>query len=205
MGNSYSETHEDILNSAKKNFLEKGFERSNLREICKGANVTTGAFYRHFNDKESVFIELVEDVIKELESSYYESEDEIYNLMDKDKIDKIWDLTSDSVQYFIELIYNHHDAFKLLLMSADGTKYSHFLHDIATVETKQTFRFINYLKELGYNVKEISEDEVHMLIQAYFSAVFEIVMHDYSREEAIKYSKVIIDFNKQGWKSIFGI
>ncbi len=48
---SYQETHERILKSGLAAFLEEGFEKANLRRICKAAGVTTGAFYKHFKDK----------------------------------------------------------------------------------------------------------------------------------------------------------
>ena len=57
---NYQETHERILKSGLAAFLEEGFEKANLRRICKAAGVTTGAFYKHFKDKEALFSELVE-------------------------------------------------------------------------------------------------------------------------------------------------
>ena len=43
----YDLTHKKILESGKKIFKEQGFEKANLRAICKEAGVTTGAFYGH--------------------------------------------------------------------------------------------------------------------------------------------------------------
>ena len=48
---TYETTHEKILESGKQLFLKNGYERTNLRELCKGAGITTGAYYRHFEDK----------------------------------------------------------------------------------------------------------------------------------------------------------
>ena len=52
---TYDETHQRILESGMKMFLEKGFERTNLRDLCAEAGVTTGSFYRHFTSKEDIF------------------------------------------------------------------------------------------------------------------------------------------------------
>ena len=51
---NYQETHERILKSGLAAFLEEGFEKANLRRICKAAGVTTGAFYGYFSSKEAV-------------------------------------------------------------------------------------------------------------------------------------------------------
>ena len=49
---SYEVTHTKILESGKRMFLRNGYERTNLRDLCEDTGVTTGAFYRHFKDKE---------------------------------------------------------------------------------------------------------------------------------------------------------
>jgi len=204
MRSRYDKTHQDILLSAKNNFLKKGFERSNLREICKGANVTTGAFYRHFKDKEAVFEELVAPVIEKLKKCYFEKEEKYYHSLD-DINKNIWDVTDESIIDFVEMIYENYDVFKLLLMCADGTKYENFIHDVANMETNHSIEFMNKLKEKGYKIKNISKKEIHMLVEAYFSSIFEVIIHDYNKSEALKCIKTVTNFNKAGWGDIFGM
>ena len=60
MSRDFQQTHENLLACAKEHFLENGFERASIREICKAAHVTNGAFYNHFEDKEALFGALVE-------------------------------------------------------------------------------------------------------------------------------------------------
>ena len=42
MSRDFQQTHENLLACAKKHFLENGFERASIREICKAAHVTNG-------------------------------------------------------------------------------------------------------------------------------------------------------------------
>lgn len=198
----YEQTHENIINSAKKCFLEKGFERSNLREICKGAGVTTGAFYRHFSDKESIFECIVEPAVEEFRALYKEMQEDYYELLDDEDLKSVWDLQDDSLVPFIDAIYDNYDAFKLLLIGADGTSHSQFLHQCAECETKATMRYIKEMQKRGFKVAQISSEELHMLIQAYFASIFEVVMHDYSKAKAIKYSKTLVKFFKPGWRTL---
>ena len=44
-----------IMESAKEEFLQKGFLDASLQEICKKAGVTTGALYKRFKGKEELF------------------------------------------------------------------------------------------------------------------------------------------------------
>ena len=51
MSRDFQQTHENLLLCAQKHFLEYGYERASIREICKDAHVTNGAFYNHFDDR----------------------------------------------------------------------------------------------------------------------------------------------------------
>lgn len=205
MANTYDETHKNILDSAKSNFLEYGYERSNLRAICKGAKVTTGAFYRHFKGKDDIFDSLVKEAISELKKLYYAGEEVIYKTVEKENIEKFWNVTDSTIISFVNLIYKYYDEFRLVILFSDGTKYENFVHEIADMETENTMKFIIYLKNRGYEVKDITEKEIHMLIQAYFSSIFEVIVHEYSKEEAVKCIRTVIEFYKPGWKNIFAL
>lgn len=43
-----------LIKAGKAEFLEKGYTQTCLRDICKRANVTTGAFYFSFVNKEAL-------------------------------------------------------------------------------------------------------------------------------------------------------
>ncbi len=47
--------HDRILAAAKKLFLAKGFNGSNLRDIAKEAQVSMGGIYHHFGSKEEIY------------------------------------------------------------------------------------------------------------------------------------------------------
>lgn len=54
-----------LLELAKEEFLDKGYSESSVRNIAKSAGLTTGAVFRYFPDKESIFAELVAPVANE--------------------------------------------------------------------------------------------------------------------------------------------
>ena len=54
-----------ILESARKEFLENGFEKASLKAICEGAGVTTGALYKRYKGKEDLFCAVVEQTVKD--------------------------------------------------------------------------------------------------------------------------------------------
>ena len=130
---NYQETHERILESGLAAFLEEGFEKANLRRICKAAGVTTGAFYKHFKDKEALFSELVEPLANMIRKAYAQGEERGFAGYDERK-----PVTPEQVRAALEakaagtlattaMLYSHRDIYELLVFRSYGTPYEHFL------------------------------------------------------------------------------
>lgn len=202
MYGSFDTTHKNILKSGKKLFLEKGFERTNLRELCKDAGVTTGAFYRHFKDKEALFIELVDPAIKGLEKMFNTSEEDYFNCVIESKVQTLQEVSSITTEAFIEYLYANKVAFKLLLHASDGTRYTNFMDMMVEWELRETFKMYEIMDENGIKYNKLTEKELHMLYHAYFSCLFESIFHDYEKKEALQYSKTLSDFFMAGWRKV---
>ena len=52
------EMHKRILNGARKIFLEKGYEKTSMRNIAAEINYSQGSLYFYFKDKSEIFHEL---------------------------------------------------------------------------------------------------------------------------------------------------
>ena len=205
MSRDFQQTHENLLSCAKKHFLEFGFERASIREICKDANVTNGAFYNHFADKEALFGSLVESVVQTIQKIYSESIDKHFDLVKTDELKNLWRLSESTIIQIIEYIYEHFDVFRLLLMRAEGTRYSSFLDDVVCLETRVTLKFFAELKSRGFQVRELAEEEWHILLHAYFASLAEVVMHNFPKEAALKYVHTLVSFFNSGWQTVLGI
>jgi AcrR family transcriptional regulator len=201
----FKQTHEKILNSAKQNFLARGYERTNLRKICKDAAVTTGAFYRHFPDKESLFIALVESAVQGIKNIYMASEEECLDFLNNNAIDQAYQVPYKVVADFINYIYDDFDCFKLLLMCSDGTKYVNFVNDMVILEVDEREKLFKILKKGNFEFHEPRKEESHLLTHSYFSSIFEVVTHDFTKEEAHEYAHTLVTFYNAGWRAILGI
>lgn len=60
-------TRRKILNTARDLFMEKGYRAVSTREIAKIANITQPALYHHFEDKESLYIEVVRELTQNIQ------------------------------------------------------------------------------------------------------------------------------------------
>lgn len=84
----------------------------------------------------------------------------------------------------MEVVYPHFDAFKLLLCKSAGTRYVNFLHELVLLEQKETAAYMEAARARGVPVKEVLPEELHLLMSAYITALFEVVVHDFPQEEA---------------------
>lgn len=61
------QTEQKLIESGKAEFLKKGHAKANLRDLCKTAGVTTGAFYFSFANKEALLAAILDPVIADYE------------------------------------------------------------------------------------------------------------------------------------------
>jgi TetR/AcrR family transcriptional regulator, transcriptional repressor for nem operon len=53
------ETHQKILESARRLFNKSGFSEVSIDEVMEHAGLTRGGFYRHFRDKDELYVEAI--------------------------------------------------------------------------------------------------------------------------------------------------
>jgi AcrR family transcriptional regulator len=194
-----------ILASAKQNFLANGYKSSNLRKICKDAGITTGALYRHFPDKASLFASIVDSVVQGIKNIYAASTEECFSFFNENEITQAFQVSYKAVTGFMNYIYENLDYFKLLLMCSNGTKYVHFVDDMVTLEMNEREKIFKILKKKNIEFSIVRRRESHLLTHSYFASIFEVVAHDFTRKEALDYAHTLVTYSNAGWRAILGI
>ncbi|MCR4656995.1 MAG: TetR/AcrR family transcriptional regulator [Lachnospiraceae bacterium] len=194
--------HEKIVAAAKKEFLTYGFTDASMRHIAEEAGMSASGLYKHFASKEEMFSALVEPAYQGLLSIFHLEAD------DQEQSVGTGDLSllesGQDAKLSIEYIYDHLDAFRLIICKSKGTKYESFLHDLAVLEEKMTLSYMEALKKQGVRLNEFDERELHLLTTTNINAVFQTVEHDLTREEAMHYAYTLDRFFSKAWKEFFG-
>lgn len=60
---------QELMQQATQFFSSKGFHQTSVQEIARGAGISKGAFYKHFDSKESLFIELLKRYQQDVSSA----------------------------------------------------------------------------------------------------------------------------------------
>ena len=192
---------EKILHCAAKEFLKKGWEKSNIRDIARKAGVTTGSVYFHFENKEALFDDLVKDTYFEL----LEEQKRMYKnhfaipLADTAKrrafrLEKRKDM--------LEYAYRHFDAMKLLLCAAEGTKYA----DLSDKMMDTLRKADAYAYDESLYMKKLPRVDLELFIiidGGFWECLFKIIRQDVPYEQAKRYVLILDDFYEAGWRKIF--
>ncbi len=198
-------TLQKIHKAGKKEFLEKGFKSASLRNIVKEAGVTTGAFYGYYKSKEDLFDAIVGEAADIFMEQYRSAQDAFAKLPAEEQPENMGKISGACMEWMVSHIYAYKDEFKLLICCAEGTKYENMIHEMVEIETKATHDFMDVLRSLGFEVKEIDPQLEHIIISGMFTGFFEMIVHDMPQERAMEYVKELQAFHTAGWSEIMGL
>ena len=197
-------TLEKIHEAAMAEFLDKGFQGASLRQIVKNAGVTTGAFYGYFSSKEALFASIVEPHAAALMGRFMEAQTSFSELPEQEQPEHMGLESSQCVNWMVDYICDHREPVKLLLCKAEGTSYEHFVHNMVEVEVEYTLRYMDVLRCLGREVLELSQSLCHIIASGMFNGLFEIVVHDMPKEQALRDVEQFRTFYTGGWLKLMG-
>lgn len=193
-----------ILENAKKEFLELGFEKASMRSIAKKSGFTAGALYKHFDSKEEMFNALVEPVYLSLLKVFDKYTDYVMEDIEE-KSDELFDDSVKGATAILDLIYENFDEFQLMFNYSVGTRFEHIREDIVDIEAKSTKQFLEVAKKNGFTPAEISDTEIHIFATMSLTPLFEVITHGYPYEEAVKIVELMSKAQNYAWDKITNI
>lgn len=112
-----SETIEKLKNAGRAEFLAKGYQRASLRNICKNAGVTTGAFYFSFESKEALFKAILEPLMQQYEM--------MLGMLMKSEIEQP-DTGVDADKLMMRFLLEHREEVMIVMYGAEGSCYEDY-------------------------------------------------------------------------------
>ncbi|MGL6197557.1 MAG: TetR family transcriptional regulator [Lachnospiraceae bacterium] len=202
------QTRENLLKSAKKEFIEKGYNASSLRSICKNAGVTTGALYFFFQDKEDLFSTIIAEPLQhlyELISKHYVEEMEKIKSGDTHDSGLLLineDMHMDLVIEVVDYLFQYKDEFNLLLTKAQGTKYENGLDEIIEITNAHTQKMADQICE-NMGREKIEPFTIHWIAHLQIDVFVQVLLHGISKKEAENHLRTAISFLVRGWQGMF--
>ena len=204
MRQSERSTRERILEAGRREFLRSGFRGASLRAIAREAGVTTGAFYGYYASKEALFDALVSEVEMAFLGKFNEAQSRFAELPPELQPSHMGEISGDCMDWMVDYICAHREPVKLLLCCAEGTSYEHFVHNMVEVEVEYTQRYMEVLRRLGRDIPVLDKSLCHIIASGMFNGIFEIVVHDMPRDQAMRDVDQLRAFYTAGWSKLMG-
>ena len=182
-----------LLECAKAEFMEKGFADASMRTIAERAGVTT---------KDEMFCSIVGEGAEKLYAYFSDVQENFAAFPAEQQKWEMHSYTSGKMSVMMDIIYDYFDSFKLIVCHSAGSSYEHYIDRMIDYETESTERFMRVLRESGAPVKTVIN---HMLASALFNGVFEVVAHDFPKEDAMEYVDAVCEFFYAGWDRLMGL
>lgn len=121
------ESRQAIINSAKEEFLEKGYKNASMRNIAKKANMTVGNLYRYFPSKEDInrlivgdTLNEINEIIRNITSDSVSMETRVFNI--KADVNELSDVMNQLADRLVDVYQKHKIEFNILMMNSGVNK-----------------------------------------------------------------------------------
>ena len=194
-----------LLEWAMAEFMEMGYQEASLRVIAAKAETTTGSIYTRFKDKEGLFHALVDTTIDELILWMREGNESFADRPAGEQRETVFTYRPEIWEQLVDFIYAHWEVFRLLARCTDIDCYEDMLNRMIDIEGAYTLRFLEATGNDALESGRLTPMMLHMLSNAYYSGLFEIVRHDMAKADAMAYISQLRRFFTRGWADLLGL
>ena len=195
--------YDAVLESAKAEFLDKGYQDASLRAIAQKAGTSTGSIYTRFGDKEGVFEAIVQPVVTGIMALVCEVQETFHGFDSETQKQRVNEYSFSGMERALDYMYAHFDEFCLLLDTAHGTRFQNFVDELAQVEVEYTYKFFEATGYSGVEDLSAARELLHIVSTGYFEGVFEVIRHRMDRETAGKYVRQLERYHSAGFDTLF--
>lgn len=210
------ETRVRLLESARQEFMEKGYMQASLRNICKNAGVTTGALYFFFQDKEDVFAALVEEPLQklyEVMSRHYQAELELISRKADagkgeslpEEVDPGMEDDSDDQKAaagIVHYMYQYYDEFMLILTKSQGSRFEDSVDRFVEITERHYRVFVDQMTA-GRELPPAEEYLIHWLSHMTIDMFVHLLTHESSEQAALQHVELMVQYMTEGWYGLF--
>ena len=174
-----------LIEIGRKEFLEHGYLKASMRSISAAANVTTGAIYFFFHNKEDFFRAILEETAIAWKRHLQEyAESEISGTKSSAENDR----------ELISFLFSHKEEVRILFEKAEGTIYEGYREELCVILENAFLEFYR-----RYGGREKDSDIVKIVVRMRLQGYYELLHGDYTMEQAIKYTELLAFYGDSGF------
>ena len=188
--NDRENSKELIIRAGKQEFLKYGYKGASLRNICKQAGVTTGAFYFQFENKEQLLDEILRPVI-----TYFSA------MVQKSTMEEFEGESSsaDGDEQMLEMLWNYKEECQILLEGTAGTAYEKVFEELQE-GLRQGQGFLLFFGK--YGISDVDEKLLDVIVRMRVESYLTIIRKEYTLEETKKLARQIGIYCDAGFEAL---
>lgn len=203
MDNGYLETYNKLIESAKREFENKEYEKVSIRNIASGANLTIGALYQHFKNKEDLYDCIVFPICDGFISITNDRNKDFIDSLERDEFSIISEELSYITNDLLKYIYDNWKIFRILILNDKTKIYKTFFNTIVENETKMTQLMIEKKNISQY--EHLTFKKLKSLISAQYQGIFALMRTEDDIKNLDNDLHLLFDFFRYGWIGVLGI
>ena len=186
--NDRENSKELIIRAGKQEFLKYGYKDASLRNICKQAGVTTGAFYFQFENKEQLLDEILRPVI-----TYFSA------MVQKSTMEEFEGESSsaDGDEQMLEMLWNYKEECQILLEGTAGTAYEKVFEELQEGLGQGFLLFFG-----KYGISDVDEKLLDVIVRMRVESYLTIIRKEYTLEETKKLARQIGIYCDAGFEAL---
>ena len=186
--NDRENSKELIIRAGKQEFLKYGYKGASLRNICKQAGVTTGAFYFQFENKEQLLDEILRPVI-----TYFSA------MVQKSTMEEFEGESSsaDGDEQMLEILWNYKEECQILLEGTAGTAYEKVFEELQEGLRQGFLLFFG-----KYGISDVDEKLLDVIVRMRVESYLTIIRKEYTLEETKKLARQIGIYCDAGFEAL---
>lgn len=180
-------TKDRILASARKCFLQYGFQAAPLRKIADDAGFTSGALYGYFASKEDLFYAITDPVAHKVMKKLNQIRAEMDAQPEHQRLSTMGHVYYPHIPEIVDILLEDRDATKLIVTGSKGTKYEGFLDRLAN----RNATAINRAAEQAEGAESIEQQTMDILMDGYMNTLFRLITSDKDRDTIIRCMELV--------------
>ena len=186
-----------LIEIARQEFFDCGFEGASIRTIAQKAETSPRAIYTRFENKEELFAAVVGPVLSDFMRIFFRERNKYWERAKK----RDFSVPSESIYHaYLKYVYSHSQEFILILQKSAGTRFDHFTDKLASFDLRGVRR--NIPKLLNINPFEKNNQSTNLFLKnitrAFYHNLFDSLIQGLSLQEAYDYAGNLTEFYERG-------
>ena len=187
-----------IVDAARAEFLEHGFQKASLHKIADRAGITTGALYTRYRSKDDLFCSLVKSALTEAGTQFAPVQQLYLEAQQQRSSEALLTAIRQEESIYLNLLFQHYEECVLLFCRSGGSSLELMLNSLMEQKSAETVEFFRKVARPDSDL-----DGIHLIMSQQFYYYRQILQQGYSKEKAVSCMKTVEFFLEAGWKALF--